>query len=72
MVRELLALIAAEAHPGHASCAGGAPGVALEFPDLVPIGPGPRLGSDLVSPIAEAGAGKAPVTALHALYCHPK
>ena len=59
----------AAAHPGHASCAGGAPGVVAAF--NLPIGPGPGFGTGFVKPLATTGQASATIETLHAAYCAP-
>ena len=59
----------APAHPGHASCAGGAPGVVEEF--NLPIGPGPGFGTGFVKPLATNGQAASTIATLHAAYCAP-
>ena len=59
----------AAAHPGHTSCAGGAPG-AVEALGL-PIGPGPGFGTDFVKPLATGGIAAETIATLHAAYCTP-
>jgi len=57
---------AAEAHPGHASCAGGAPAaLALLAPDEG--WPGPGFGTDFVSPLATSGQAATTVASIHSI-----
>lgn len=64
---------AAEAHPGHASCAGGAPAaIALLVPGE--NRPGPGFGTEFVSPLAKSGQAAATVAGIHSTpaVCTPK
>lgn len=68
-IASVVALPAA-AHPGHGSCAGGAPGAVEELG--LPVAPGPGFGTDFVSPIATSGAASATVEAVHTVFCEPQ
>ena len=59
--------VPAAAHPDHASCGGGAPGVVEAFE--LPIGPGPDFGTGFVRPIAKARTAKQTIETLHDAYC---
>jgi hypothetical protein len=63
----LLPAVPASAHPGHESCAGGAPAAApvFGFPQ-----PGPGFGT-FIAEIGKSGQAKDVITAFHAAFCEP-
>ena len=74
-VRSCLAVVAglvlvpalpASAHPGHESCAGGAPGVAATLPGVP--SPGPEFGP-FASSLGRSGQAAETVALIHEVYC---